>query len=228
MTEMLISTAIGGVILLSVFDLYVQTAKSTMNQSDMVELQTQMRAAMDMMAKDLRLMYGTPIISTTTDTDDTISFQRTRDSGYSSGGNATNTISDSIKSWSTNKYAPTATESYTLFIVSGAGVGEAHQIAGNTASTLTLADSWTTVPDTTSLYLIYQDITFSRTADNKLTYKRGTGEAHQIASGVTSLAFSQPNPTSVTVTMQGRTEHPDKFTGQYAYFSMTGTFRKRN
>jgi hypothetical protein len=47
---------------------------------------------MDFMARELRTVFGTPVISTAVSANDTISFDRVEDTGYSSGANTTTTL----------------------------------------------------------------------------------------------------------------------------------------
>lgn len=227
MTEVLISTALGGIVLAGVFDLYVSSQKSILGQTNQTQMQTDMKTAMDYMSKELRLMYGAPAISSTNATNDTISFVRIEDSGYSSGGNTATTLQDSHKSWKANAFASGA---YAVQIINGLGVGEVHPILSNTASTLSLADAgWTTIPNTTSLYYIVRNKLFRwRHSNNSLSYQIGSGPLNLLTANVTSVAFSQPDAQSVTITLTGQTQTIDPRTGQYASYTLTDTARRRN
>ena len=225
---MLISALIGGIVMMSVFDLYVQTSYSTQTSSSTTDMQTQVKAAMDFMVKELRLMQGLPTITSTVSANDTIRFMRVEDSGYSSGGNSPTTLSDTSKAWKTNRFASSVSGSYTVAIQVGKSVGEVHPIANNTSTALTLLDTWGTIPDTSSLFLISRTKTFSRTADNMLRYQIGTGTPNVIAANITSLSFTQSDPVSLVITVTGRTANPDPNTGAYKYFTLTDTARKRN
>lgn len=228
--ETLISTLIGGIILTGAFQLYTETAKGTQGQTNTVDLQMQVKAAVDFMVHELRLTYGQATISTTLTANDTLSFQRVEASGFSSGGNTSTTLWDTSKSWQTNQYAPGTTGPYTLSIDSGTSAGETHSIGSNNGIALTLGnnESWSTIPDSSSLYYIYRTKVFTRTADNKLRYQIGSGGFNPIAENITSLSFSQPDPASVEITVVGRTSTPDPRTGAYSYYSLTDTARKRN
>ena len=92
------STAISGIILASAFDLYVSSAKNSLGQTDVIDMQVQVQASMNLMVSELRLMYGLPTISNTVSANDTISFSRVEDSGLSSGGNSASRLNDSNKS----------------------------------------------------------------------------------------------------------------------------------
>ncbi len=227
--ETLISTLIGGIVLTSAFDLYVESSKTTQGQSEAVQMQLQVKSAMDLMVREMQLMSGPPTISTTLKANDTINFQRVMDAGYSSGG-GTSTLNDTTRNWEANAYAPSATAgiSYAVKIIAGTGSGQVLNISGNSATQLTLSGSWGPPPDTTSLYVIYRNEGFTLTAANKLGYRRGSGGYNPIAENITNLAFSQPDSTSVTIALTGRTSNPDPYTGLSNSYSMTDTVRKRN
>jgi len=227
LVETMTSTLISGIVLMGTFDLYVESSKTTQGQSDAVQMQLQVKSAMDLMAREMQLMYGSPNISTTLNANDTISFTRIMDSGYAAGGTAS-TLNDTMKTWASNAYAPSATTSYVVKVIAGTSSGQALNISGNSATQLTLSGSWGTPPDTTSLYLIYRNEGFTLTAANKLGYQRGSGVYNPIADNITSLAFSQPNSNSVTIALNGRTSNPDPHTGLYNSYNLTDTVRKRN
>ncbi len=198
--EVSLATAVGLIVLTSTFDLYVQSSKTTQGQSDAVQMQLQVKSAMELMAREMQNMYwttGSPTpplnITTTLTAGDTISFNRVMDAGYSSGGNIASTLNDTTKNWAANAYAPSATAgiSYAIKITAGTGSGQMLNISGNSATQLTLSGSWGTLPDATSLYFIYQNEGFTRTAANKLGYQRGNGGYHPIADNITQLSFNQ-------------------------------------
>lgn len=222
--EMLVSTVIGGIVLTSAFDLYVESSKTTQGHSDAVQMQLQVKSAMDLMVREMQLMSGSPTISTTLKANDTISFKRIVDSGYSSGGNTASTLTDTRNTWQSNQYAG----QYSVLILAGPGMNEVHSISGNNSTTLTLSNTWVNIPDTTSLYVIFRNEGFTLTAANKLGYRRGSGGYNPIAENITNLAFSQPDSTSITIALTGKTGNPDPHTGLYSSYSMTDTVRKRN
>jgi len=232
MLEVLISAALGTIVLAGVFDLYVSSSNSILGQTNVVQMQAETNSAKDFMVRELRLIFGSPTITTTTNANDTISFTRIEESGYSSGGNnLTNpgTLNDSNKSWKVNAFAPTTSGAYSVRIISGQGVGELHPILSNTASTLTLSDAgWTSLPNTSSLYYITRDKAFRRQADNTLRYQIQSGSFNLLAANVTSLTFSQPDPTSVSVALTAQTQTIDPRTGKYASYTLSDTVRKMN
>lgn len=76
-------------------------------------------------------------------------FRTTTTSGTASDGAAT-TLTDSSASWTVNGYA-----NYCVTIYDGTGEGQIRTIESNTATVLTVRDDWTTNPDATSKYIIY-------------------------------------------------------------------------
>jgi hypothetical protein len=73
------------------------------------------------------------------------------DAGTATAGSST-TITDSTKSWTVNAW-----RNYAVRIMAGTGAGQALPIASNTATEITVIGSWTTTPDTTSVYTIQGD-----------------------------------------------------------------------
>lgn len=231
MIEMLIATALGGIILTGVFDLYSSSANGMLAQTDVIQLQTEAKSGMDYMNRELRLMRGYPTVSTQVLTNDTITFDRTEESGYSSGGNTTSTLWDTSKNWTANAYAPDASGPHYVTIIIGSGVGETHLIKSNTATALTLADTdtWALLPDTSSLYFIIRTKTFTLYPDNTLRYQVGIGPFSLLmVHNVTNLSFTQPDPMSVSISMTAQSQRIDPRTEQYQYYTLTDTVRKRN
>lgn len=60
-----------------------------------------------------------------------------------------NTLTDTTKNWAANKFA----NSY-VRITGGTGAGQTRLISSNTATTLTVSQNWTTIPNNTSTYVI--------------------------------------------------------------------------
>lgn len=73
------------------------------------------------------------------------------DAGVATSG-AASTLTDSTKSWTTNDWTNSAVR-----IVAGTGVGQIKPIISNTATALTILGTWTTNPDSTSVYQIQGD-----------------------------------------------------------------------
>ena len=73
------------------------------------------------------------------------------DAGTATAGSST-TITDSTKSWPTNKWV-----NYAVRIMNGTGAGQVLPIASNTATAITVVGPWTTTPDSTSVYTIQGD-----------------------------------------------------------------------
>jgi len=71
------------------------------------------------------------------------------DGGKSSGSNLYNTINDTTKSWTANRWT-----NYAVRILFGTGAGQVRQILSNTTTALTVYSPWHILPDTTSVYVI--------------------------------------------------------------------------
>lgn len=72
--------------------------------------------------------------------------------GTSSGSNGTTTLADTTKTWTLNQWY-----NYYVWITGGTGSGQIRLIASNTTSeVLTVTQAWTTTPDETSTYEIWQ------------------------------------------------------------------------
>lgn len=69
-------------------------------------------------------------------------------SGNASAGGATS-LTNGAKAWTVNQWS-----NYQIRITAGTGLGQIRKIASNTATALTVATGWTTVPDATSAYVI--------------------------------------------------------------------------
>jgi len=76
------------------------------------------------------------------------------DSGTSSGSNSTSVLNDSTKSWTVNAFA-----NKVVVIIFGAGAGMIKKIASNTATAITLdaSNTFDTIPDATSQYIICEE-----------------------------------------------------------------------
>lgn len=73
------------------------------------------------------------------------------DAGTATSG-AASTITDSTKSWATNRWS-----NYAVRIVAGTGIGQIKPIVSNTGTALTILGTWATNPDATSVYSIQGD-----------------------------------------------------------------------
>jgi prepilin-type N-terminal cleavage/methylation domain-containing protein len=231
--EMLIAMAIVGIVLAGIYDLVISSSRTYLAQNAIVEMQADGRAAMDFMARELRQAFDNPTISTTTTSNDTISFNRVEETGYSSGGNSATTLNDTRKLWAAGSFAPSSTSSFTVRIIRGTGSGQAPKTINNNSSTqLTLSQPWGTVPDTTSVYVITRNKTFTRTdpSDNVLRYRIGTTAAasNPLSENITSHSFSQPGPNILRITLTARTSSIDPNTKQYRYYTLTEDVSIRN
>jgi len=230
--EVLIALGISGILFAGMFQLYLSSASSGLVQSQKTQMQTDARAAMNLMAQDLRQIYGSATISTTLSPNDTISFTRLEDSGYSSGGNTASTLNDTRKSWATNMFAlSSAAGTYSVQIVGGTGMGQTNPISGNTGSQLSLSTGWGTLPDATSLYVITRSKTLTLTADNMLRSITAGGRSTVLAANITSLSFSQLNASTISITETARATAPDPRTQSNVYltsYTLTQSATKRN
>jgi Tfp pilus assembly protein PilW len=167
--------AIFGVVLMGIYDLVISSTRFYLSQNAIVEMQTDGRAAMDFMVRELRLAFGNSIISTTVTTNDTISFDRVEDTGYSSGGNSASTFNDTRKSWQASAFALSTSASYVVRIIAGTGTGQVRTISNNSDTQLTISQAWGAIPDTTSVYLITINKGFTRisASDNILRCRIG-------------------------------------------------------
>ena len=235
--ELLISMAIVSVALAGAYNAFLSASKRLVLQNGIVEMQADARAAMDFMVRELRLAYGTPSITTTVTTNDTITFNRLEDAGYSSASSTVNTrttLQDTTKTWPTgddgfNTY-------YTVRIVSGTGsitvADQApHSISSNTSTQLTIAETWNTIPDTSSRYVITRHRAFMRTSasDNVLRYTVGGSVNRALAELITSHAFSQPpGANTIGITLTAQTRNVDPNTRQRRQSTLTETVQLRN
>lgn len=87
--------------------------------------------------------------------------------GTATAGGAS-TLTNSAKNWATNQFANAQVR-----IVSGTGAGQIRTITSNTATELTVSFSWTTTPDSTSVYSIEgnQDFIYLGTSSSTVFYR---------------------------------------------------------
>ncbi len=91
-----------------------------------------------------------------------------KDHGVSSGSNDATHLNDTTKNW-----ASSAFQDKVLVITGGPGAGEIHKIASNTATQITIVDSFVTVPDDTSSYLVADAAYRYLSSYNHLAVKEG-------------------------------------------------------
>jgi prepilin-type N-terminal cleavage/methylation domain-containing protein len=231
LVELLIAMAIVGIVLAGMYDLVVTSSRIYLAQNAIVEMQADSRAAMDFLVRELRQSFNTPTISTTTAANDTISFDRVEETGYSSGGNSATTLNDIRKSWHSDDFAPSTDSSYMVRIVSGTGNGQVRSISSNLSTQLTVTPAWVTTPNSTSIYVITSNKGFTRTSasDNVLRYRIGaTGNRNPLAENITTHSFSQPSPNTIQITLIGQTRSPDPTTKQYRTYTLTEEVTIRN
>ena len=66
--ELLVAMAICSVILAEAYNAFLSSSQRLVRQNELVEIQTDARAAMHFMVQELRLAFGTPSITTTVTT----------------------------------------------------------------------------------------------------------------------------------------------------------------
>ena len=224
--ELLVAVAIFSVVLAGAYNAFLSSSQRLVLQNELIEMQTDARAAMDFMVRELRLAFGTPIITTTATTNDTITFDRLEDAGSSSGGNTTTTLHDTRKTWS----ASSLTASYTLRIISGTGAGQARSISAHTSTRLTVSSPWDTPPDSSSVYVITRRKAFTRTSasDNVLRYTAGGSVNQPLADLITSHTFSQPDANMISITLTAQTRNGDPNTQHKRQYTLAETVLRRN
>jgi prepilin-type N-terminal cleavage/methylation domain-containing protein len=224
--ELLVAVAIFSVVLAGAYNAFLSSSQRLVLQNELIEMQTDARAAMDFMVRELRLAFGTPIITTTVTTNDTITFDRLEDAGSSSGGNTTTTLHDTRKTWS----ASSLTASYTVRIISGTGAGQARSISANTSTQLTVSSAWETPPDSSSFYVITRKKAFTRTStsDNVLRYTAGGSVNQPLANLITSHTFSQPDVNTIGITLTAQTRNGYPSTQHKRQYTLTETVLRRN
>lgn len=231
--ELLISMAIVGIVLTGIYGLVVSSSRFYLAQNSIVAMQADARAAMDFMTRELRSAYLTPTISTTIAANDTITFDRVEDTGYSSGGNNATTLNDVRKTWQGSMFEPSSSSAYIVRIIAGTGAGQPMRtINQNTATQLTVSAGWGVVPDETSFYVITMNKGFTRTSatDNVLRYRIGDTGANKnpLAENITLHSFQLSPPNIITITLTARTVSKDPITKQYREYTLTEDVRRRN
>lgn len=68
------------------------------------------------------------------------------------------TLVDSGKTWTAHAYQSSGAVNYFVQITGGTGAGQMRTLNDNTATTLTVSYAWSTTPDTSSTYAIYQGL----------------------------------------------------------------------
>jgi prepilin-type N-terminal cleavage/methylation domain-containing protein len=224
--ELLVAVAIFSVVLAGAYNAFLSSSQRLVLQNELIEMQTDARAAMNFMVQELRLAFGTPIITTTVTTNDTITFDRLEDAGYSSGGNTATTLHDTRKTWSASSF----TTSYTVRIISGTGAGQVRSISANTTTQLTVSSAWETPPDSSSFYVITRKKAFTRTStsDNILRYTAGGSVNQPLANLITSHTFSQPDANTISITLTAQTRNVDPNTQYKRQYTLTETVLRRN
>ena len=117
-----------------------------------------------------------------------LNYRNAVDTGTSSGSNTTGILNDTGKAWTVNGYT-----NYAVKITGGTGSGQVRTIGSNTATQLTINNTWATLPDNTSTYSIYK----SAATENKMVNVR--------AEGSSGADFIQAHPGAVFNKASGTT-----------------------
>ena len=128
---------------------------------------------------DYRGVYLTNDVSTETDyllqpQIEVLTEQNTVDSGTATAATST-TLSDSGKSWTTNKYA-----SYFVRTTGGTGAGQSRIVSSNTATQITVSSAWTTTPSTDTTYQICSSLIDLGFEDIYIEESLGTGDGSTV------------------------------------------------
>lgn len=149
-------------------------------------------------------------------------------SGTATSGAAT-TLTHTGSTWGTNAWA-----GFVVKIISGTGSGQIKSIASNTATVLTVDGNWTTNPDSTSIYRIYDGIfatTGKATSGGATTLtdsaaawgtSQWVGYTLEITGGTGSgQTKTITSHTATALTVSTWTTNPDS-TSTYSIYKQTG------
>lgn len=109
---------------------------------------------------------------------------------YASGTATSGTVStltNATKNWTVNQWS-----NYQIRITSGTGLGQVRTIGSNTATTITVATSWTTAPDNTSQYVIESNDDF--------LYLLGNNAVTMYRYSISANTWTSPNPSTPRAT----------------------------
>jgi prepilin-type N-terminal cleavage/methylation domain-containing protein len=229
--ELLISIVIVGFVLTGIYSLAISSSRFYLGQNAIVVMQADGRAAMDFMAREIRSAFLNPIVSTTIAPNDTISFDRIEETGYSSGNNADTMLNDLRKSWNPGIYDPSTDSAYMVRIIAGTGVGQTRTITQNTTTRLTISPGWGIIPDDNSFYIITMNKGFTRTSttDNILKYRIGTaGSNNQLSENIINHSFTILPNSNIQISLTARTPVIDPTTQQFREYKLTEEVRRRN
>lgn len=139
-----------------------------------------------------------------------------QDSGTASAGTAS-TLSDSSKSWTVDEWNSDASlvGGYMVHIYSGTGSGQCRTITDNTATQLTVSPDWSTTPDATSLYRIFENTHETETFD-------GDGTDSYFTQWYPLLEVQSLTIDSTDITLGGTSLYTYKETGELKLGSTAG------
>jgi hypothetical protein len=102
------------------------------------------------------------------------------------------TLTKTGAGWTTNAY-----QNYTVVIVAGTGAGQRRTVSSNTSTVLTVSQDWVTTPDTTSLFVVVDEViesdyTFGAVADTTFSAERVGYLVRVNAAGSAYLDYTLP------------------------------------
>lgn len=111
------------------------------------------------------------------------------------------TLTNGGAAWSTTRTSAACPQGSFVKITGGTGAGQVRAITNNTATVLTVVPAWTTVPDATSTYAIYQ-------SEVTLTDSGGTQTIHA-GVDLRSLPTTSQTDSSIGVTIAAASSNPN-------------------
>lgn len=138
------------------------------------------------------------------------------DAGKSSGSNTYNTINDSTRSWTANRWA-----NFGVRILSGTGAGQFRQILSNTGTALTIYGSWNILPDSTSVYSIqgFSDVMYFAWGGSGEVFMHNSGNLDLLSHG----RMSESGIACVACALLSDSSHTIYEQMPYAITSIAGT-----
>ncbi len=186
--ELLVSTTIFSLLLVAATYFLTGQGSSYTGQKQRLAVEDDARSALDYVTRMLKGATAMPAMTGMGATCSTsVTFYYNEAFGNSTGSNSATTLNDTSQAWTANQWT-----NYLVVITSGSGSGQVQSITSNTAARLTVSSTWTTIPDSTSLYKIVSKQQFSQSG-TALTYQNvstGSGTA-PLADNITCFTVQQ-------------------------------------
>lgn len=244
--ELLISMAIFGIVLVSLATFFSTQERSYRGQGMVISTQDNARWSMDFVIRIMKSLdlstytaisgvsIANPTITNENTDNSSIEFMAVEDFGMATGG-ASNTITDSTKSWTDDW------QDSVVIIIDGTGNGQTKKIISNTSTVLTIDGTWSTTPDTTSIYQIASLNKFSKASgETILRYSKKLNTNGQLALSITSFKVqryksdgtttttSWTDTATIGVTVTARTSQVRPDTGEYGTVTFLSYVDMRN